>query len=84
MIRAEPGSSPDTSVVTYVGMCAPHSNFNEASEAFQFGGEVFGKEDLPVAEECQRGLEARGGHYLLGANEPLLQFWHSQWDCRKP
>lgn len=83
MIRAEPGNSPDSSVVTYVGMCAPHSSFKEASEAFQFGGEVFGKEDLPVAEQCQRGLRARGGRYLLGANEPLLQFWHGQWDCRK-
>lgn len=83
MIRAEPGDSPDSSLVTYVGMYAPQSSLKEAVEAFQFGGEVFGKEDLPVAEECQRGLRARGGHYLLGANEPLLQFWHGQWDWRK-
>jgi len=83
MIRTEPGSSPDSSVVTYVGMYAPHSRFDEASEAFRFGGDVFGDEDLPVAVECQRGIEARCGRYLLGANEPLLQFWHSQWDCRK-
>ena len=83
MIRTEPGNSPDSSVVTYVGMCAPETNFKEAFEAFQFGGEVFEKEDLPVAEQCQRGLRARGGHYVLGANEPLLQFWHRQWDCRK-
>ena len=83
MIRAEPGNSPDSSVVTYVGMCAPKSDFDEAHGAYQFGGEVFEDEDLPVAEECQRGLSARGGDYLLGANEPLLQFWHKQWDCRK-
>lgn len=82
MIRAEPGNSPGSSVVTYVGMYAPECDPDEAYGAFQFGGEVFGDEDLPVAEECQRGLGARGGDYLLGANEPLLQFWHKQWDCR--
>lgn len=83
IIRAEPGISPDSSVVTYVGMYAPESDPDEANGAYQFGGEVFGDEDLPVAEECQRGLRARGGNYSLGANEPLLQFWHKQWDCRE-
>ena len=83
MIRAEPGKTPDSAVVTYVGMCTAESNFDEARAAFEFGGEVFGREDLPVAEQCQRGLQARGGQYILGANEPLLHFWHRQWDYRK-
>lgn len=81
MIRSEPGRTPDSSTVTYVGMKNPGSDFDEAFGAFQFGGDVFANEDLPVAEECQRGLPARGGSYLLGANEPLLQFWHRLWNC---
>jgi hypothetical protein len=36
-------------------------------------------EDLPVAEQCQRGL-AGARDLLLGRNEPLLQFWHRLWD----
>jgi phenylpropionate dioxygenase-like ring-hydroxylating dioxygenase large terminal subunit len=82
IIRSEPSHSPGSSVVTYVGMYAPHGSFDGACEAFRFGGDVFADEDLPVAAECQRGIEARGGRYLLGANEPLLQFWHKLWDCR--
>jgi hypothetical protein len=50
-----------------------------ARQAYHFGGEVFTGEDLPVAEQCQRGLEAGERKLLLGRNEPLLQFWHRLW-----
>jgi hypothetical protein len=40
---------------------------------------VFAREDLPIAEACQRGLTASRRDQLLGRNEPLLQFWHRLW-----
>ena len=52
----------------------------QARQAWEFGGDVFEREDLPVAEQCQLGLAASGGDYKLGRNEPLLQFWHRLWD----
>ena len=79
MIRAEPGPSPDTTTITYVGMCAPGCDTEAALAAYRFGGDVFANEDLPAAEQCQRGIAARGGDYPLGRNEPLLQFWHRLW-----
>jgi hypothetical protein len=51
----------------------------EAKDAYRFGGKVFKEEDLPTAEECQRGITASRRDMLLGRNEPLLQFWHSLW-----
>jgi len=80
MIRAEPGSTVNESRVNFVGICRPETGLEEARQAYQFGGEVFAKEDLPVAEQCQQGLEASRRELLLGANEPLLQFWHRLWD----
>lgn len=79
MIRAEPGNTPSHCRVTYAGMCAAGSDMEEAKAAYDFGGKVFQEEDLPVAEECQRGISASGRDLLLGRNEPLLQFWHRLW-----
>ena len=79
MIRAEPGRLPGQSRVIYVGMCAPGCDLEQARQAYAFGGDVFAGEDLPVAEECQRGLAAGQRELLLGRNEPLLQFWHRAW-----
>lgn len=79
MIRAEPGDGPHHSRVTYVGMHAPHCSHEEAKAAFDFGGDVFTNEDLPIAEECQIGLAAARRDLVIGRNEPLLQFWHGLW-----
>lgn len=80
MIRAEPGKGPGESVVTYAGVHAPGCDPDEAHRAYQFGGDVFAQEDLPMAESCQQGLAAAGRDLLLGRNEPLLQFWHRLWE----
>jgi phenylpropionate dioxygenase-like ring-hydroxylating dioxygenase large terminal subunit len=79
MIRAEPGDRPGSSRVVYAGLRHPDSEPSAAQQAFAFGGDVFEREDLPVAEQCQRGL-AGARDLLLGRNEPLLQFWHRLWD----
>lgn len=79
MIRAEPGATPGTSRVTYTGMCIADCDEEAARSACEFGAEVFTTEDLPMAEACQRGLEATTKALPLGRNEPLLQFWHGLW-----
>ena len=70
---------PGATRVSYSGVHAPDCDAGAAQQAYEFGGDVFAREDLPVAEQCQRGIVARGGDYPLGANEPLLQFWHRLW-----
>ena len=80
MIRAEPGAAPEKSRVTYVGIAGKNGTLDEARQAYNFGGEVFEKEDLPMSEQCQRGLEAGQRDLLVGKNEPLLQFWHRLWN----
>ncbi len=79
MIRAEPGASAQESRVTYAGISAPDCEPDAARAAYEFGGEVFAKEDLPAAEQSQRGIAAALRPLPLGRNEPLLQFWHQQW-----
>lgn len=79
MIRTEPGATPENSRVLYVGIAGPNGTFDEAEQAYRFGGEVFEEEDLPMAEQCQRGLEAGEQDLIIGKNEPLLQFWHRLW-----
>lgn len=79
MIRAEPGGGPGESTVIYTGVARPDCDLEQARQAYDFGGQVFAEEDLPVAEQCQRGLEATGRDQVLGGNEPLLQFWHRLW-----
>jgi phenylpropionate dioxygenase-like ring-hydroxylating dioxygenase large terminal subunit len=79
MIRAEPGQRPGESRVTFVGVSRNNCDVEQARTAYEFGGDVFAREDLPIAEECQRGLTARGRDLLLGKNEPLLTFWHQLW-----
>jgi phenylpropionate dioxygenase-like ring-hydroxylating dioxygenase large terminal subunit len=79
MIRAEPGRHPGEAVVTYAGMYRTNCDAAAARQAYEFGGDVFAREDLPMAEACQRGLAAGQRDLLLGRNEPLLQFWHRLW-----
>lgn len=80
MIRAEPGTLPGKSNVTYASVFAPGCDEAAAKRASDFGQDVFATEDLPMAEACQRGLAASGQSLPLGRNEPLLQFWHRLWD----
>lgn len=80
MIRAEPGPVPGQSRVIYSGIGGPNCTMEEAAQAYGFGGDIFEKEDLPIAQECQRGLESGKRDLLLGKNEPLLQFWHRVWN----
>lgn len=79
MIRAEPGTVPGRSRVIYAGVCGPGCDPQQARQSYEFGGDVFAREDLPIAEDCQRGLAASRRNLLLGRNEPLLQFWHRLW-----
>ena len=79
MIRAEPGNSARESRVIYAGVRREDCDPEQALRAYEFGGDVFTGEDLPVAEACQRGLAASGRDLLLGRNEPLLQLWHRLW-----
>jgi phenylpropionate dioxygenase-like ring-hydroxylating dioxygenase large terminal subunit len=79
MIRAEPTTTPGHSRVSYAGIYKKDCDADTARQAFEFGGDVFANEDLPMAEECQRGLAAREGEIPLGRNEALLQFWHQLW-----
>jgi nitrite reductase/ring-hydroxylating ferredoxin subunit len=80
MIRAEPGDAADRSRVSYSGVSTPGCDPEAALQAYEFGGEVFATEDLPMAEACQRGLAAGGQSLRLGRNEPLVQFWHRLWE----
>ncbi len=79
MIRAEPGSRPDRARVSYVGLASSDVDSDIAMQSYEFGGDVFVNEDLPMAEQCQRGIRATGRPLIIGRNEPLLQFWHRQW-----
>ena len=79
IIRVEPGSAPGHSRIYFTGVCRHPENIDSARAAFDFGGQVFAEEDLPAAKECQQGLLARGGDFLIGRNEPVVQFWHRQW-----
>ena len=79
MIRAEPGSAPNHTRVSYVGLVHPETDEAEGRSGYEFGGKVFVEEDLAAAIECQKGLEAAGKDLILGTNEALLQFWHRLW-----
>jgi phenylpropionate dioxygenase-like ring-hydroxylating dioxygenase large terminal subunit len=79
MIRAEPGANAGKSRVVYVGIAPTQIDPNTAEQAYNFGGQVFETEDLPVAQECQLGLEAGQRDLIIGVNEPLLQFWTRIW-----
>ncbi len=79
IIRVEPGSSVDCSVVYYSGGCANSDLMEESLQAYNFGGDIFANEDLPVAEQCQQGIMARQADIIIGKNEPVVQLWHRLW-----
>jgi phenylpropionate dioxygenase-like ring-hydroxylating dioxygenase large terminal subunit len=79
IIRGEPGPTPDTSVVWLIGGYRDPRKLEESRAAFEFGLKAFETEDLPAAEESQRGLAAGRPTLLVGRNEPVVQFWHRLW-----
>lgn len=79
IIRTEPGRSVDTAVVYYSGVCRHAEKKEEARAAYEFGGQAFENEDLPAAVETQAGIAARGEDFLVGSNEPILQWWCRRW-----
>jgi phenylpropionate dioxygenase-like ring-hydroxylating dioxygenase large terminal subunit len=79
IIRTEPGATPDTSTVFYSGVCRNKARLQESLASYDFGGKAFEHEDLPAAMECQQGLNAGKKDFLIGSNEPVVQFWHKQW-----
>jgi phenylpropionate dioxygenase-like ring-hydroxylating dioxygenase large terminal subunit len=81
MIRVEPGASPDSSVIYYSGVCADPARSEESRQAYRFGGDIFSREDLRAALECQQGLAAGRPAVIIGRNEPIVQFWHRSWNA---
>jgi len=79
IIRTEPGDAVDSSIVYYSGVCLHKERMEAARAAYDFGGRAFEFEDLPVAVECHRGLTAGRDIIHIGANEPVVQFWHRLW-----
>ncbi|MFT5441297.1 MAG: phenylpropionate dioxygenase-like ring-hydroxylating dioxygenase large terminal subunit [Myxococcota bacterium] len=79
MIRTEPGVSPGTSVV-YMSSVGRVGGDDEANRgAYELGRNIFETEDLPAAEECQRGIEAAKRPVVAGRNEPVVQMWQRRW-----
>jgi phenylpropionate dioxygenase-like ring-hydroxylating dioxygenase large terminal subunit len=79
IIRGEPGPTPGTSVAWLIGAYRVPEKLEESRAAFEFGLRAFQTEDLPAAEQSQRGLAAGRQTLLIGRNEPVVQFWHRQW-----
>lgn len=80
LIRVEPGASPGRSVVYYSGVCQHPARAQESRDAYEFGGDIFEREDLPAAQSCQQGLAAGRSAVLIGRNEPIVQAWHRRWN----
>lgn len=80
IIRTEPGITPGTSVVYFSGVCADINKLEESRQGYEFGGSIFETEDLPAAEQCQQGLAGGQTSVIFGRNEPIVQFWHRQWN----
>lgn len=79
IIRTEPGLVPDSSVIFYTGICDDLSHKVESEQSYEFGWDIFVNEDLPVAEQCQRGLTHAHKEIVMGRNEPIIQLWHQRW-----
>lgn len=80
LIRVEPGKHPGHSVVYYSGVCSDLARIEQSREAYEFGGDIFEREDLDAAAQCQQGLAAGGLGLVFGRNEPVVQFWHRLWN----
>jgi len=79
IIRVEPGQTAASSVVYYSGGCADVTRRDAALQAYEFGGDIFQREDLPAAEQCQQGIAAARRDIIVGRNEPMVQWWLRRW-----
>ena len=79
LLRGEPGPTPDTSVVYMTGGYRDPAQLEQSRAGWALGIQAFEGEDLPAAEDSQRGLSAGRTRLLIGRNEPVVQFWHLQW-----
>lgn len=83
MLRVYPGRTPGESIVylTY-GSPAPITT-NQEREWYRMSMDavcnVLCNQDFPMAEACQRGLEAGVAEVVFGRNEPMLHHLASVW-----
>jgi hypothetical protein len=76
MLRIYPGDEPGQTVV-YLSIAAPHEITTDDERAwYKMGIDgaalVLDGQDFPMAEACQRGLEAGVTEVVFGRNEPVL------------
>jgi phenylpropionate dioxygenase-like ring-hydroxylating dioxygenase large terminal subunit len=85
MIRVEPGEGPGSSVVYFSSVSEVSGDAEQgevpepARATYEFGRNIFETEDLPISEECQRGIESAGKPVVFGRNEPVVQMWQCRW-----
>jgi phenylpropionate dioxygenase-like ring-hydroxylating dioxygenase large terminal subunit len=85
LIRTEPGASPGETVVYYTGAFYvpegedPEKRREAALNAYNFGGDIFSKEDVVAAEQCQQGIATRQQPVSAGRNEPVVSHWFRLW-----
>lgn len=80
LIRVEPGEKPGESKVYFSGVYRDLNNKEGADFAYDFGFTVFSQEDLPIAEQCQKGFAAGQKTMIIGKNEPIVAFWQTLWE----
>lgn len=83
MLRIYPGDAPGKSVV-YLSVGAPEEITTDEQRAwYKMGIDgaalVLDGQDFPMAEACQRGLEAGVPEVLFGRNEPMLHHLAATW-----
>ena len=79
MIRVEPGQHAGESVVYFSSVAEPQEPPEISRATYESGLAIFESEDLPVAVECQRGIEHGRRPLVVGRNEPVVQMWHRRW-----
>jgi phenylpropionate dioxygenase-like ring-hydroxylating dioxygenase large terminal subunit len=79
LIRTEPGLTPGTCVVHYLGVYFDESKRETLRANYALGLEAFENEDLQAALECQQGLAHLHRPFFVGQNEPIVGFWQRQW-----
>lgn len=82
LIRIYPGTHPGESImnIAYTTTLNPTEEDKANHRAsFEFVKNLLLQEDVPMAEQCQRGLDGGRERIVVGRNEPLLQHLHDAW-----
>ena len=79
LIRTEPGDSPGSCKVFYLGAYSDETKLEASRQAYAMGGRIFSEEDLPIAEQCQQGMTAKNTMHISGCNEAVVQIWQRRW-----